>query len=55
MANSPGSSDAAGTVEGSPDTRLTAYSPEDVRGQHRAESAVFIPQNAEGMKTYSTV
>ncbi|KKA17546.1 Meiosis protein MEI2 [Rasamsonia emersonii CBS 393.64] len=53
LANSPRSSDGAATGNGSPDTKLTAFSPEDVRPKARVDSAICIPQDSDGVSSFS--
>ena len=53
MANSPHSSDGAATGNGSPDTKLTAFSPEDVRSKARIDAAICIRQDADGVGAFS--
>lgn len=52
--SSPGSLNEPVSPQGSSDTKLTAYSPEDVRSKGRSESSVDTPLSDTGFyKVYS--
>ncbi|KKK25067.1 meiosis protein [Aspergillus rambellii] len=48
--SSPCSTDGVASPNGSPDTKLTAFSPEDVRSKGRSDSSVCGPLNDSGFR-----
>lgn len=49
ITSSPHSSDEAASRHGSPETKLTAFSPEDARFKSRIDSAIGIGARNESM------
>jgi len=52
LTSSPHSSNGAVSRHGSPDTKLTAFSPEDVRSKGHTESIIDAPGNDEDLRGF---